>query len=161
MNDVPDEKYDSGWKKVATVGGKMAAVGVLLIAVAAAFNAVKSDDRDKFGEGNVLAEISAGPGNCTPNFPLEITLTNVASQDVLNVGFIIEVSDEGHSTVYYSQVIGSDRIIPFDHVYQDCFAMPQFYIGETNPIPADAVPYNLASPRYDIIVSGTRLRGEE
>lgn len=64
------------------------------------------------GSQAVVAEIRTDSAGCTEPYPLEVTLANVSEKDVLTVGFIIYVSDAGHSTEYYSSVLGSDLIIP-------------------------------------------------
>lgn len=120
-------------------------------------NALATPEESDFGEKNVIAEIDANSADCTPDFPLEISLTNVSNAEVIQTGFVIFVSDAGHSTVYSSRVIETDRIIPMGHSHRECYPVPFFY-EDTNRL--DSISNHFAFPQYSILVSGSLLRGE-
>jgi len=161
LDNLGDAQHENGWKEVFRVIGLLSLGAVVVVAALFAGSYLSESGGGEWGEHNVVAAIDSNSANCTSDFPLHISLTNVANEDVLNVGFKIEVSDAGHSTVYFSDVIGSDRIIPAGHLLEDCFSIPPFRMNNNHPVPADGVPYTLASPQYSIVVSGTRLRGED
>lgn len=160
MTEPSDFQHESGWKEVLRICGFLVAGAVAIATILGLAHWFAAPQLGESNKNAVLAEISTTAPNCTPEFPLEISLTNVSEIDVLSVGFMIQVSEAGHSTKYHS-FVGTDRIIPSQHVYRDCFAIPPFKIGEGNPALAEGIPHSLASPQYEITVSGARLRGEE
>ena len=158
MND--DFEFESGWKEVGRIA-RVLVLGALVILGSLFFLDLFFPERQSdFNADAVVANIDATSGNCPADFPLEVRLTNVADKEVLNLGFIVYVTDAGHSTEYYSKVIGSDRIIPPDHEFYECYAIPAFQVGDEFARPAESIPFNLASPEYQIRVSGVRLRDE-
>lgn len=155
LRDTSEFHHESGWKEVARIVGILVIGAVAIIAAFTAISALATRKGNDFGEKNVIAKIDANSAHCTPDFPLEISLTNVANADVIQTGFVIIVSDAGHSTVYSSNVIGTDRIIPVDHFYEECYAIPSFYDDRDQLVD---IPYLFSSPQYRIVVSGSRLR---
>jgi len=149
------------FKRNRTLGFGIAAMIFTILSIVAAMTLPKAA---KYNEDAVTGEIAAAPDKCSPEFPLQVRLTNTADRDVLNVGFQILVSDAGHSTVYYS-VAGSgmstDRIIPTGHLIEECYPIPPFYSGEDNITLVPEIPAALLSPQYRIVITGARLSGED
>jgi hypothetical protein len=102
--------------------------------------------------GAVKAEINAFSSNCAQGLPLEVTLTNLASEDVLSTMFSVQMWDLGHSTKYSmanDSNFVSDRIIPPLDSYSDCYPMPHF---------SDALSaYLVESPQFEVIVKEVRF----
>ena len=160
MTEPSDFQHENGWWEVLRICGLLVTGAVAIVAIFVAAHWFATPQLGEFNESAVLAEISATAPNCTPEFPLEISLTNVSEKDVLTVGFLIQVSEVGRSTNYHS-FLGTDRIIPSHHAIKECYAIPPFKVGKNNPVLAEGIPYSLASPQYEITVSGARLRGEK
>lgn len=149
------------FKRNRTLGFGIAAVVFTILSIVAVMTL---SGKTEYNEDAVAGEITAAPDKCSLEFPLQVRLTNMSDKDVLNVGFQVQVSDAGHSTVYHSAAgsgMSTDFIIPPGHMIEECYPVPPFYSGGDAMALAPEIPSALLSPEYRVVITGARLRGDD
>ena len=125
------------------VGGTVALVLIFGAAVGTFFylkNETETKAKRKL-EAKVEALASYNPSICSdPTHPIKISFFNGADKTVNAIRLTVEARRQGYSSVVFSRLVESDKILKFGDQYTACWSVDDY--GDTNSRTVAKIPLN-------------------